>query len=68
MMNIVNVNTSTKTMHIEQYEGESYETADYEWEETHFINERILIKGMFMASKKPFSLSLPLMFTNYMEY
>ena len=68
MMNIVNVNTSTKTMHIEQYEGDGLEVAEYEWVSTHFTNERIIIKGLFKTSKKPFSLSLPSMFTNYMEY
>ena len=68
MMNIVEVNTSAKTMRIEQYEGDGLEVAEYGWEATHFTNERILIKGLFKTSKKPFSLSLPLMFTNYMEY
>lgn len=68
MMNIVNVNTSSKTLHVEQYEGQSYEIADYEWVSTEFVNDRIIVKGLFKASKKPFMLSLPLMFTNYMEY
>ena len=51
MMNIVNVNTTSKTLHVEQYEGQSYEIADYEWVSTEFVNNRIIVKGLFKASK-----------------
>ena len=68
MINVVNVNTSAKTMYVEQYEGKSYEIEENEWVSTNFTDNRIIIKGLFKGSKKPFTLSLPLMFTNYMEY
>ena len=72
MLNIVAVNTRAKTIHVEEREGSSWVSHDYEWISTDFTPTDIIIKGAFLKKtsefKTEFKLVLPRHCTNYMEY
>ena len=72
MLNIVNVNTRAKTVHVEAREGSRWEESNYEWISTDFTPTDIIIKGAFLKRtsefKTEFKLVLPRQYTNYMEY
>lgn len=72
MLNIVNVNTRAKTVHVEAREGSRWEESNYEWISTDFTPTDIIIKGAFLKRtsefKTEFKLVLPRHCTNYMEY
>lgn len=72
MLNIVNVNTRAKTVHVEAREGSRWEESNYEWISTNFTPADIIIRGAFLKRttefKTEFKLVLPRQYTNYMEY
>ena len=72
MLNIVNVNTRAKTVHVEAREGSRWEESNYEWISTDFTPTDIIINGAFLKRtsefKTEFKLVLPRQYTNYMEY
>ena len=72
MLNIVNVNTRAKTVHVEEREGNRWSESSYEWISTNFTPDDVIIRGAFLTKtsefKTEFKLVLPRQYTNYMEY
>lgn len=72
MLNIVNVNTRAKTVHVEEREGSRWSESSCEWISTNFTPTDVIINGAFLKKtsefKTEFKLVLPRQYTNYMEY